>query len=64
MILAALAIGAFGLYLLVRGDGQARILGIILILVGGLLGFLFWVAVAVERPDTAQPARIVESSHG
>jgi hypothetical protein len=63
MILAALAIGGFGLYLLVRGDGPARMLGVILVLLSGLLGFLFWVAVAVERPDTARAAAAAEVAH-
>jgi hypothetical protein len=55
MIFAALGLGGFGLYLLLRGDGPARIMGLILIAAGAGLGFLFWVAIAVERPEAALP---------
>ncbi|PIV73891.1 MAG: hypothetical protein COW55_11430 [Rhodobacteraceae bacterium CG17_big_fil_post_rev_8_21_14_2_50_65_11] len=50
MILTALAGGVFGLYLLVRGDGPARFVGILLIIAAALFGFLFWVAIYVDLP--------------
>ena len=53
MILAALGLGGIGLWFLIAGDGPARILGAGLIAVAGLLGYLVWVAIAVERPALA-----------
>ncbi len=50
MILIFLAFIGFGIYLLIKGDGPARIVGILLILVASAMGFLFWVALAVELP--------------
>lgn len=58
MILLPIAFAIFGLYLLIMGDGPARFAGMILILVSGLVGFLFWVAIYVELPpvDAYLPA--------
>lgn len=58
MILLPIAFAIFGLYLLILGDGPARFAGVILILVSGLFGFLFWVAIYVELPpvDAYLPA--------
>ncbi len=50
MILLPIAFAIFGLYLLVMGDGPAKLVGVILILVAGAFGFLFWVAIYVELP--------------
>jgi hypothetical protein len=50
MILLPIAFALLGLYLLIMGDGPARPVGVVLILVAGLFGFLFWVAIYVELP--------------
>jgi len=52
MILTVFAFGAIGGYLVVQGDGPAKVAGLFLILVAGLFGFLFWVALSVELPPT------------
>ncbi len=52
MILAVLSLGGIGLWFLIAGDGPARLIGLALIGLAGLFGFLFWVAVAVERPSS------------
>lgn len=64
MILTVLAAGVFGLYLLVRGDGPARFVGILLILAATLFGYLFWVAIYIDRPP-AEAARssVMEVEH-
>lgn len=61
MILTVIAFAAFGLYLLIRGDGPARFVGIVLILLSALFGFLFWVALYVELPpvEASLPAKEV-----
>jgi cation transporter-like permease len=50
MILAVLGLGGVGLWFLIAGDGPARLVGLALIGVAALFGFLLWVAIAVERP--------------
>ncbi|MFO7920077.1 hypothetical protein DZD18_10445 [Rhodobacteraceae bacterium W635] len=50
MILTALAAGLFGLYLLIMGDGPARVFGLLLIFAAAVFGFLFWVAIYVDLP--------------
>ncbi len=54
MIFMILGFMGFGLYLLIKGDGPARIVGVLLIAIASVLVFLFWVALAVERPQ-AEP---------
>ncbi|MFV1874978.1 MULTISPECIES: hypothetical protein [Nioella] len=58
MILLPIAFAILGLYLLIMGDGAAKLVGVILILVAGLFIFLFWVAIYVELPpvDAYLPA--------
>lgn len=58
MILLPIAFAILGLYLLIMGDGAAKLVGVILILVAGLVIFLFWVAIYVELPpvDAYLPA--------
>jgi hypothetical protein len=62
MIVAALGLGAVGLWFLIAGDAPARLLGLLMIGAGLALGYLFWVALAVERPEpgAAPPARSEE----
>jgi hypothetical protein len=50
---------------LIAGDGPARLVGLALIGVAALFGFLLWVAIAVERPapSTAWPLQR-EVKHG
>ena len=50
MILLPIAFAILGLYLLVIGDGPAKLVGVILILVASVFVFLFWVAIYVELP--------------
>jgi cation transporter-like permease len=65
MILAVLGLGGVGLWFLVAGDGPARLVGLALILVAALFGFLLWVAIAVERPSKAPPwPEATEAAHG
>ncbi|MDG4649513.1 hypothetical protein P6F26_13805 [Roseibacterium sp. SDUM158017] len=62
MILAILGLGGVGLWFLIAGDGPARLVGVLLIALAGVFGFLLWVALEVERPspsDAALPAEIV-----
>jgi cation transporter-like permease len=65
MILAVLGLGGIGLWFLVAGDGPARLVGLALIGLAVLFGFLLWVAIAVERPaaSTALPLER-EVTHG
>ena len=58
MILIILAFAVLGLYLLIRGDGAARLVGVILILISAAFGFLIWVAIYVDLPpvDAYLPA--------
>jgi cation transporter-like permease len=65
MILAVLGLGGVGLWFLIAGDGPARLVGLALIGVAALFGFLLWVAIAVERPapSTAWPLQR-EVKHG
>jgi tellurite resistance protein TehA-like permease len=53
MILAVLGLGGVGLWFLIAGDGPARLVGLALIGLAALFGFLLWVAIAVERPAAA-----------
>ena len=53
MILAVLGLGGIGLWFLIAGDGAGRLVGLLLIALAALFGFLLWVAVAVERPATS-----------
>jgi hypothetical protein len=50
MILAVLGLGGIGLWFLIAGDGAGALVGLALIALAGLFGFLLWVAVAVESP--------------
>lgn len=63
MILLPIAFAFFGLYLLVLGDGPARLVGVILILVAGLFGFLIWVAIYVELPPVGAYLPAMEVDH-
>lgn len=58
MILLPIAFAILGLYLLIMGDGPAKLVGVILILVAAAFTFLFWVAIYVELPpvDAYLPA--------
>jgi cation transporter-like permease len=58
MILLPIAFAILGLYLLIMGDGPAKLVGVILILVAAVFIFLFWVAIYVELPpvDAYLPA--------
>ena len=55
MILAALGLGAVGLWFLIAGDAPARILGILMIALGLGLGWLFWIGLTAERPVPGSP---------
>jgi hypothetical protein len=59
MILAALGLGAVGLWFVIAGDAPARVLGLLLIAAGAALGYLFWIALTVERPE---PGRTTPST--
>ncbi|MGI3186508.1 hypothetical protein [Nioella aestuarii] len=50
MILLPIAFAFLGLYLLILGDGPAKLVGAILMLVAAGFIFLFWVAIYVELP--------------
>jgi predicted permease len=63
MILLPIAFATLGLYLLVMGDGPARLVGVILILVAALFGFLFWVAIYVELPPVEAHIPAMEVHH-
>ena len=63
MIIAALGLAAFGLYFLIMGDGPARFAGVLMLLVACILGFLFWVALYVERPPAESRLPIFEVHH-
>ena len=58
MILLPIAFAILGLYLLIMGDGPAKLVGVILILVAAAFTFLSWVAIYVELPpvDAYLPA--------
>ena len=65
MILVALGLGGIGLWFLIGGDGPARLVGLGLIALAALFGFLFWVAIAVDRPAGIIPGpRQTEVRHG
>lgn len=53
MIIAVIGLGGIGLWFLIAGDGPARLVGLALMALAALFGFLLWVAVAVERPATS-----------
>lgn len=63
MILPPIAFALLGLYLLIMGDGPARLVGVVLILVAGLFGFLFWVAIYVELPPVEAYLPAMEVHH-
>jgi hypothetical protein len=53
MILAILGLGGVGLWFLIAGDGPAKLVGLALLALAALFGFLLWVALAVDRPGPA-----------
>ena len=63
MILLPIAFALLGLYLLIMGDGPARLVGVALILLAGLFGFLFWVAIYVELPPVEAYLPAMEVHH-
>ena len=65
MILAVLGLGCVGLWFLIAGDGPARLVGVALIALAGLFGFLLWVAVTAERSSASMAwPDSMEVAHG
>jgi hypothetical protein len=56
MILAILGLGGVGLWFLIAGDGPARIVGVVMIAIAALFGWLVWIALEVERAPAPAPA--------
>lgn len=62
MIIVLIGFVGFGGYLLIRGDGQAKLVGVVLIGLAALFGFLIWVALYAEQ-TTLGTGPIIEEVH-
>ena len=64
MILLPLLMVGLGLYFLVRGDGPAKIIGVLMILIAGVFGGLMWIAMNYHIPPDKVAAPATGQTHG
>jgi drug/metabolite transporter (DMT)-like permease len=64
MIVLPLILFGFGVYFLVRGDGPARIVGVLIIVAATIFGGLMWVALNYHIPPAKVAAPASGKTHG